>query len=656
MCGICGILGPEDPSRREAAVLRMMNSMIHRGPDDHGQLSVPGATIGMRRLSIIDLAGGAQPVWNEARTLAVMLNGEIVNFRELRAELESLGHTFRARSDTEAVVHAFESWGIAAFERLRGMFALAILDLPHGLAAPPRRLLLARDPLGIKPLYYSQHAQTLLFASEVRALLTSGLLDPQLSPDSLVSYFLFGSVAEPSTLIEGIQSLPPGHYLELIPQSPHPEPRLFWRFASPDKAPPRASSATASGAQSSSSSDPVRAVRAALEDAVSSYLISDVPVGVFLSSGLDSSAIAALATRLHPGIVTLTVGFPEKQFSEEKQACRTASLIGSTHHEILISGDEMVSHLEAALSSFDQPSMDGVNTWFVSRAARQAGLKVALSGLGGDELFGGYPSFVRTPRLRRIASSMRALPGPLRSISAIAIKTLAGKSRADAIRKFASSWRSGARGLLPHAFFYTRALFTPDAALQFLRGASSLPPQAPWLAWLADAASAASRMDDFAAVSWLEMRSYMLSTLLRDTDSMSMAHSLEVRVPLLDIPLVESVLSLTESQKRPIPTPKALLVEAVRDLLPPELLAQPKRTFTLPWSEWLRGPLRERVAASLSKLAPPLAAVLDSSRVIRVWKDFLASRTSWSRPWSLFVLNEWVHAHFSAPVFREPPR
>jgi asparagine synthase (glutamine-hydrolysing) len=654
MCGICGILGPEDPSLREAAVLRMMCSMVHRGPDDQGQLSVPGATIGMRRLSVIDLVGGSQPVWNESRTLALILNGEIVNFRELRAELESLGHTFRTHSDTEAVVHAFESWGVSAFERLRGMFALAILDLPHGKAAPPRRLLLARDPLGIKPLYYSERADTFLFASEVRSLIASGLLDPQLSRDSLASYLLFGSVAEPSTLIEGVQSLPPGHYFELTPQSLNPQPRPFSRFASLDKGPSPA--IPSSRAQSSPSPNPVRAVRTALEDAVSSHLIADVPVGVFLSSGLDSSAIAALASRLHPGIVTLTVIFPEKQFSEERLARRTASLIGSTHHEILISGGEMLSHLDTVLSSFDQPSMDGINTWFVSRAARQASLKVALSGLGGDELFGGYPSFSRTARLQRIASSMRALPAPLRSISAFAIETLAGKSRADAARKFTAAWRSGASSTLPHPFFYTRTLFTPDAALRLLRGASSLPPQTPWSAWLVDAAGAASRMDDFAAVSWLEIRSYMLSTLLRDTDSMSMAHSLEVRVPLLDIPLVEFVLSLTESQKRPSPAPKALFVEAVRDLLPPELLAQPKRTFTLPWVEWLRGPLRERVAASLSNLVPPLADVLDSSRVTRVWQDFLASRTSWSRPWSLFVLNEWVRANVQGPVLRESPR
>ncbi len=657
MCGICGILGIEDSSLRESAVLLMMRSMIHRGPDDQGILSAPSATFGMRRLSIIDLAGGAQPIWNEARTLAVILNGEIVNFLSLRSELESLGHCFRSRSDTEVVAHAFESWGVSAFSRFRGMFALAILELPFGPSAPPSRLLLARDPLGIKPLYYSSIPTAFLFASEVRSLIASGLLHPSLSPDSLASYLLFGSLAEPSTLLDGVQSLPPGHYIELTPSSPRPVPRLFWSFASPGPIPPRHSSRSLS----TSHPDPVAAVRSALNDAVSSHLLSDVPVGVFLSSGLDSSAIAAIATRLHPGIVTLTVVFPEKQFSEGALARRTARLIGSSHREILISGDEMLSHLEPALASFDQPSMDGVNTWFVSHAARSAGLKVALSGLGGDELFGGYPSFRWTPLLHRISSSMQSLPAPLRAASASAILALAGQSRADAARKFTAAWRFGHPAAsssslsLPHPFFYTRSLFTPDAASQLLRGSSPLPPRAPWLAWLSSTASAVSRMDNFAAVSWLELRSYMLSTLLRDTDSMSMAHSLEVRVPLLDVPLVESVLSLSQSQKRPSSAPKALLVEALRGILPPEILVQPKRTFTLPWSSWLRGPLRDRLSESLSHLAPPLASILDPSRVHSVWLDFLSSRTSWSRPWSLFVLNEWVRSHLSSPSFREPP-
>jgi asparagine synthase (glutamine-hydrolysing) len=637
MCGICGVFGVESKETSELIVRRMLASIIHRGPDEEGVLISPGVAVGTRRLSIIDLPGGNQPIWNETGTLAVVFNGEIYNFRSLRSELESMGHRFRTHSDTEAIVHAYEAWGADCVQHLDGMFAFAIVDLPQGRASRPAKLFLARDRFGIKPLYYATVDGNFYFASEVRALIASGRVPPRISATAVPSYLLFGSVAEPSTFVEQVFSLPPGHAIAMSTDGPvrGVEPTPYWK--------PRFHPSKLATAQSSTKThaEPAKHVRVLLEKAIESHLVADVPVGVFLSSGIDSTAIAALASRSQKGIHTFTVAFPEAEFSEAEIARQTAKTFGTNHREVTISDQEMVSRLDEAIVAFDQPTMDGVNTHFVSWAARQAGLKVALSGLGSDELFGGYTSFRATRQVARLAKAAGMLPRPFRSFIADRVRhSRSSRGSRDVIRKASAAWLDP--NLLPHPYFFTRSLFTPQTVLSRTNGTAAEWESMPWARWLLLAAGQAREMDPFTAVSWLELRSYLVSTLLRDTDAMSMRHSLEVRVPFLDDALVEYVLSLPESAKYNPARPKALLVEALVDLLPEEIVAQPKRTFTFPWEIWLHGKLGERVVASLADWSPALEPHVNAHFALGVWRDFLRGRTTWSRPWSLYVLNEWT--------------
>jgi len=634
MCGICGVIGFESKEAGEVAVRRMLASMFHRGPDEEGLLISPRLALGSRRLSIIDLPGGAQPIWNEAGTVAVVFNGEIYNFQSLRSQLQSLNHEFRTQSDTEVIVHAYEAWGPDCLQHLDGMFALAVASFPGGPHNSPWQIFLARDRIGIKPLYYASQDGNLYFASEVRSLVASGCVPPRLSVTAVPSYLLFGSVAEPATLVDNVFSLPPGHALTISLQdslatvNAHP----YW---GPEV---RSEKLTIEG--NSAKSSPAQNVRALLERAVERQLVADVPVGVFLSSGIDSTALAALASR-SKGIRTFTVAFPEAEFSEAGIARQTAKIFGTEHREVSISDSEMVARLDEAISALDQPSMDGINTYFVSWAARQSGLKVALSGLGGDELFGGYPSFRATLEIKRLMTAARFVPHRVRDFLADRlIHSSVSRGSRDAVRKAAAAWLDPA--MLPNAYFFTRALFTPQTVASRLRRTNAEWESSPWWRWMKMTSHEAEHMDSFTAVSWLELRSYLLNTLLRDTDAMSMSQSLEVRVPFLDTALIEYVLSLPGAAKQRPGQAKWLLVEALRDVLPRKIVSAPKRTFTFPWELWLRGDLGQRVSNSLSDWSPVLQPHIDGRFASGVWKDFLRGRTTWSRPWSLYVLNEWV--------------
>ncbi len=479
MCGICGTIGIPNPVEAARVVGNMNAAMFHRGPDEHGGLIAPAAapcaSMGMRRLSIIDLSGGHQPVFNEAGDVAIVFNGEIYNFSPLREQLERCGHVFRTHSDTETIVHAYEEWGEACLGRLRGMFGFAILDMrvpangravaqgrgAQGVTMPGPRMLLARDRLGIKPFYYAIADGVLLFASEVRALLASGMLPRRLSQDALDSYLLFGSISEPMTLVDGVFSLPPGHFMSVPADKPASEvhPRPYWTFGAAAQ-----TAARQKAVRNDDSSAPATLASAAkelrplLEEAVSCHLIADVPLGVFLSSGLDSTALVALAGSARAGLHTFTVIFDEQDFSEAELARATAKRFGTCHEEFLLTGTQMLGSLDEAVAALDQPSMDGINTYFVSWAAHRVGLKVALSGLGGDEVFGGYTTFASTPRASRLAGIGRRLPRALRSATAGAVGR-AGARGGDAGRKLAALWTDSEA--LPHPYFFTRALFTP---------------------------------------------------------------------------------------------------------------------------------------------------------------------------------------------------
>jgi asparagine synthase (glutamine-hydrolysing) len=623
----------------------MTAAMQHRGPDGEGFLAndprAPGLALAMRRLSIIDLPGGQQPIWNEARDVAVVFNGELYNYRELRERLTRLGHGFSTQSDTEVLVHGWEEWGEECLAELRGMFAFAIADFRKHYTSGPV-LFLARDPLGIKPLYYTQTGEGFAFASEVGALMASGITAKRISQDALTSFLLFGSVSEPVTMYESVFSLPPGHRVLLyVPDRRRlPRPHPWWD--------PRRSPAAKDTRRPRNFAAAATALRPLLEDSIRAHLIADVPVGLFLSSGLDSGAIAALAAREHAGIQSFTLAFPGTPFDESALTRIVAERCGTRHTEIPLAGDAIPARLDEALAALDQPTMDGINTYFVSWAARQVGLKVALSGLGGDELFAGYSTFADTPKLARLTGVAQFVPSTLRDAASGVLRSLFASGRTpDAAKKALAAWRNPQR--LPHPYFFSRALFPPGEIEKLIDPRfrpSALAPdgytlEPTWLGWLQLAVDEARHQEPVAAVSWLEMRTYMASTLLRDTDSVSMARSLEVRVPLLDTPLVEFVMALPDSARQKRGAQKALLVEALGDLLPTEIRSQKKRTFTLPWEQWLRGPLKSCMHESFASIAPLLAAFVKPEGVQSVWRSFLNGKTSWSRPWALFVLNEW---------------
>ena len=629
----------------------MAAAIQHRGPDDEGFLvnepRAPGLALGMRRLSIIDLEGGHQPLWNESRDVAVIFNGELYNYRELRERLQAAGHRFLTKSDTEILVHGWEEWGEDLLDELRGMFAFALLDLRKHFATVPV-VFLARDPLGIKPLYYAQTERGFAFASELRALLASGAVGRSLSSDALTSYLLFGSVCEPLTMVENGFSLPPGHRLLLhLPDRRRiPRARPWWD--------PRQGSAARDPKRPRDFAAAVPQVRALLEDAVRAHLIADVPVGLFLSSGLDSSAVAALAARAQEKIQSFTLSFPDTPYDEAPLARRVAEATRTRHIEVPLKGTDMLMRLDEAVAALDQPTMDGINTYFVSWAARQVGLKVALSGLGGDELFAGYHTFSDTPKLQRLEALSRFVPDAFRRVSyPLVCSVVARHGTADAARKAGDAWL--VPNTLPHPYFFTRLLFPPSDLLRLTVprfrnsaiAADGVTLDPTWMAWLERTSDQARELESIAGIAWLEMRSYMVNTLLRDTDSVSMACSLEVRVPLLDTPLVELLCALPDEARVRPETPKALLRAALEGILPGEIFEQPKRTFTLPWEEWLRTSLRPRLESSFSNLAPALASHLHSAGVETVWSNFLQGQTSWSRPWSLYVLNEWCRRHLS---------
>jgi asparagine synthase (glutamine-hydrolysing) len=470
----------------------------------------------------------------------------------------------------------------------------------------------------------------------------------QISPDALTSYFLFGSVSEPVTLLEGVFSLPPGHRMLLyVPERRRtPRARPWWDLlrspAARDPRKPRTFEAAASQ------------VRPLLEDAVRAHLIADVPVGLFLSSGMDSGAIAAIAGKLKPNIWSFTLSFPGTAYDEAPLARAIAKACGTQHREIALDGESMLGRLDDAIGALDQPTMDGINTYFVSWAAREVGLKVALSGLGGDELFAGYGTFQNVPRLERLIRTAWFAPASIRRALAPLLRAMIGnRASSDGARKVIDAWI--APDALPHPYFFTRTLF-PVAELSRLieprfRPSTINPDgvtlEPTWVGRLERLADVARKLEPIAAISWLEMRSYMVNTLLRDTDSVSMAQSLEVRVPLLDTPLVEFVSSLPDAARQRPGVQKALLAAVLGDALPKQVFEQRKRTFTLPWKEWLRGPLRARIERSLGDLSPALASHVRANGVKSVWQDFIAGKTSWSRPWSIYVLNEWCRRNLS---------
>lgn len=578
----------------------MNRTLRHRGPDDHGVWTNGEVTLGNTRLAIIDTSSaGHQPMFDPETGNCITYNGETYNFKELA---NSIGANPRSGSDTEVVLNAYRVLGADLFQKLRGMFALAIWDNEK------HELVLARDRFGVKPLYYYAPNHLLLFASELRALVATGLVPRKLSPAGLDSYLANGSVSAPLTILEGVRQLLPGHYLRVRAAKNGKLECTTTKFATDFQRLPRTEKREEAVAQ----------LRAELEESVRMHLVSDVPLGVFLSGGMDSSALVALmnaVTGQRPK--TFSVVFDETDLSEEHYSRLVSQRFATDHCEIRLTEDQLLDLLPDAINALDQPTMDGINTFVVSKAVKHAGVTVALSGLGGDELFAGYPSFER-------ALKFAALPGAskqvLRAAAGVGQHVLNGSVQRQ---KF---WQlAGSDGSPEEVYRISRQLF----------------PNGLW-----PHGKRESDGDVVNQISQLELQGYMANTLLRDTDVMSMAHSLEVRVPFVDARVVDYAMSLPGEWKldhRQNGVPKPLLADAVADLLPRDFLARKKMGFTLPFEKWLQGRLRDEISAVFADDRQLAEAGLVAKDARDLWGRFQRAprAVGWTRPWSLFVLARW---------------
>jgi asparagine synthase (glutamine-hydrolysing) len=626
MCGIAGFVespsvhAPFQDDERQALVAAMCGVIRHRGPDDEGSWSAPGVGIGMRRLSIIDLAGGHQPIRNEDGTVWIVFNGEIYNFRELRADLEAAGHRFYTATDTEVIVHAYEQWGSAAIGRLRGMFGLAIWDARH------RSLLLARDRIGIKPLHYAEVEGRLYFGSEIKSILCAPGVARELDLDALDHYLSFLYTPRDRSIFKGVHKLPPGHLLVWHDGRHHLE--RYWEVRADE--PFRGSQ-----------QDAAAALRSVLADAVRSHLVSDVPLGAFLSGGVDSSVVVGLmAETAGARVKTFSIGFDEPAFDELEHARRVAAHFGTDHHEFVVQPDA-IRILDDLVGHFDEPFADSsaIPTWYVSEMARQH-VTVVLSGDGGDELFGGYDRYVPHPR---VVAFDRYGPKALRRAAALAAARLPHGMRG---KNFLRHVGRDAQGRYLDAI----RLFSTDEKPALLSSDVRRQLTGP------DPERLLSRhFDRFADLPWasqmmrFDMETYLPEDVLTKVDRMSMAHSIESRVPLLDNEVIGFASSLPAAFKIKDGRRKHILKEVAATLLPRDVIDRRKQGFGVPIGVWFRGGLRELFADTLLSGRALQRGYFQPSFVRRLVDEHLAAtRDHTLRLWQLLVFERWHQQYLDA--------
>jgi asparagine synthase (glutamine-hydrolysing) len=620
VCGIAG-LAALDGGRVDARGLdAMVDALAHRGPDGRGVRVDGPVALGNRRLAIIDLARGEQPIANEDGTIMAVQNGEIYNHEALRAELEARGHRFATRCDTEVIVHGYEAFGEAFLQRLRGMFALAVWD------RRARRLLVARDRYGIKPLYWREAGGVLSFASELTALRRQPGFSTELDPDALESYFAFNAIPAPRTIFREAHKLPPGHLLRW--EAGGEVEVVRWQRVTPT---------LASALRREDEAELAAELRERLRDSVRAHLVSDVPVGVFLSGGVDSGTLTALATEAAGGggVSTFSVGFDEASFDELVDARRVARRYATDHHEVVIGAGDAWSLLGDVVASFDEPFADSsaLPAYAVSRLAAEH-VKVVLSGEGADELFGGYFTYVAdvlAPWLRAPAALARPL-----------IERLPSSSRRVSLEYKAKRFVAAAALPPLERHHGWKEIFSPALRAELLdRGAAGTARADPVGALRAryaetTGAPALARLQD------VDVGIYLPDDLLVKTDRASMAHSLEARVPFLDQAVSDLALALPTAMKVRGLAKKRLLRTAARPLLPREVVDGPKRGFSIPAAAWLRGPLLEHARERLSPAALARDGLLDPVPVARLLDEHVARRADHSRPlWGLLCFTLW---------------
>lgn len=615
MCGICGIASSEHGTAPDPEVVARMNRrLVHRGPDSDGLFEGGAAILAARRLSIIDLDRGTQPIANEDGSVVVVQNGEIYNYRELRSELQRRGHRFATASDTEVLVHLYEEHGDGFLERLRGMFALALWD------SREQRLLLARDRFGIKPLYYRVADGVISFASELKAMLEIPDFSRKIDPHAVSAFLAFNSIPAPLTIFAEARKLPPGSSLAWFDGRP-----TVTRYARPAPVP-------AGQVRKGPVGDLCEELRETLRDSVRAHLVADVPVGVLLSGGVDSAGLAALAaSESREAVKTFSIGFEEASFDELSRARLVAERYGTDHHELVLRPDA-AELLPKLVEAFDEPFGDSsaVPTYLVSELAAGE-VKVALSGEGGDELFGGYYTYVAdllAPRLgwlARVASPLiEALPS------------------SDAKASFDYKAKRFARAAhLPalERHYAWKEIFSPDRQASLLRGGD--PGWDP-VELYRDRYSETAGAEPLARLQDVDLGIYLVDDLLVKTDRSSMAHSLELRVPFLDQRVADFALGLATPLKVRGTAKKRLLRQALAPLLPREILRGPKQGFSIPLAGWLRGPLEPFAREVLSPATLDRQGCLDPAAVTPLIDAHCAGREDLSRQlWGLMAFTLW---------------
>lgn len=607
MCGICGIFSKEILEDGEERISNMVTALLHRGPDGHGFVHPsisPNIFLGHTRLAIISpTEDSAQPMVSAENGNVIVFNGEVYNYRELRSELISRGVQFKTQSDTEVVLSAYSVWGNECVSHFRGIFAFAIWD------SSKKTLFAARDPLGVKPFYYFANSTKIVFASEVRTLLASGLVPRELSPEGIDSLIAFGSLQEPFTMISNVFSLPAASVLE-IKEDGKSSISKYWQpsFSKCELA----------------DEDIDDFITQSLNAAVNLQMVSDVPIGVFLSGGIDSTTLASLMSKDNREVHSFTVVFEDASLDEGAQAAETAKRLHTVHHELLLTEQFISSTIEKALDDYDQPGIDGLNTWYVSRLTHDAGIKVALSGLGGDELFAGYGEFYRPRRLMRLAQIIHLLPKCLCSIGSRCASS-------EGMRKLFDT------GLFPYSpYFLTRQIMSATTRSSLLVSGSSLAPS-----WMQESFAGLHTTDDtINLISWLELSTYMRSTLLRDADQMGMANAMEIRVPLIDQVLVEMMLNIPGARKLRKGLAKPLLVKAAN--IPRETATSPKRGFNMPIAQIIKQNCQYEAH---ELFMAPTTDLFRKGALKKFWEDFENGRVAWQRIWPIFVALRWIKMH-----------
>ncbi len=616
MCGINGYIGFTNKDEGISAIRSMNDALKHRGPDNLGSWCNESIAFGHARLSIIDLSESAnQPFISACGNYTIIFNGEIYNYKEVKTKILSQFPelTFKTNSDTEILLQAYIKLGAKCLELLNGMFAFAIWD------SPKQNLFIARDRIGEKPLYYSQTNNGFLFSSELRALLASNKIPKKLNQPALLDYVQYQTVHAPQTLIENVYMLMPGHYLEF--SKGKLTTTEYWK--------PEIKISTDDAATT------IQKVKAIFEDSINLRMVADVEVGAFLSGGIDSSAVVAQMAQLSTKpISTFSIIFGEKDFSEEEFSNQIAKKYNTKHHPIRIEANDFLHEIPTILKAVDFPGGDGPNTYAVAHATRKTGIKVALTGLGGDELFAGYPIFKQAHKFHQ-KKILQNTPLILRKVTGSVAKALKRGTAGDKLNRILSSKE------LNDATFYSlsRQLFDKEFAKKLLKDPTNdtLPVEI-----IAKTIFNNDIKDHLLSkVSIAEMTTYMQNVLLRDTDQMTMAHALEVRAPFLDHRLIEYALTVNDTIKFPH-TPKQLFVKAMGDLLPPQVVNRKKMGFTFPWENWLRNEMKDYCATRITNLSKRI--YFNETEIQHLWNRFTKFDASvpWSRIWHLVTLEEWL--------------